>query len=386
MQNHQEHEAVIPRPRGNLPKLCAGVITAITTGGVVYASPETFLASAALAVALVTLGSLLHALCLLVEEVLHHRNTRYRGRVRLIPSACGLGGRALLAVGVGGLLLHLMRCSLHLGAQCWELFLLAPVFYMLLKALGVLGPSEVEVSEICEERKMNVAHGLAWSFYLGYLKLVLPRLEDSIAEFCASHPTSRNLWARGSRKLFILIPLNGKISHQLKDEDEQLQFYDNLPNCEMNMAGIRGRVYKHSVYKVLDEDGRAHDCVVEFATPVLTLYKMSQERSAGFGESERRQQVLLFYKTLQDILEGSLECRNRYRLILLLDETEDDPHFLSKAILRHLNQQEREEFCLNPIPQQETNPPLAPMSRMPTLMISLEPPQPLRDPAEDSYE
>lgn len=36
-------------------------------------------------------------------------------------------------------------------------------------------PSEVEVSELCEARKTNVAHGLAWSFYLGYLKLVLPR-------------------------------------------------------------------------------------------------------------------------------------------------------------------------------------------------------------------
>lgn len=36
------------------------------------------------------------------------------------------------------------------------------------------GPSEVEVSDLCEGRKMNVAHGLAWSFYLGYLKLVLP--------------------------------------------------------------------------------------------------------------------------------------------------------------------------------------------------------------------
>lgn len=41
--------------------------------------------------------------------------------------------------------------------------------------VGVQGPSEVEVSDICERRKMNVAHGLAWSFYLGYLRLVLPR-------------------------------------------------------------------------------------------------------------------------------------------------------------------------------------------------------------------
>lgn len=62
---------------------------------------------------------------------------------------------------------------------------------------------------------------------------------------------------------------------------------------------------------------QAHECVVEYATPLLTLYRMSQERSAGFGEPERRQQVLLFYRTLQDILEHSLECRNRYKLILL---------------------------------------------------------------------
>lgn len=62
---------------------------------------------------------------------------------------------------------------------------------------------------------------------------------------------------------------------------------------------------------------QAHQCVVEYATPLLTLYKMSQESSAGFGEAERRQQVLLFFRTLQDILEQSLECRNRYTLILL---------------------------------------------------------------------
>ena len=56
---------------------------------------------------------------------------------------------------------------------------------------------------------------------------------------------------------------------------------------------------------------------MEYATPLLTLHSMSKESSAGFGEPERRQQVLLFYRTLRDILEDSLECRNHYRLILL---------------------------------------------------------------------
>lgn len=36
------------------------------------------------------------------------------------------------------------------------------------------GPAPVEISEICEMKKMNVAHGLAWSFYLGYLRFLLP--------------------------------------------------------------------------------------------------------------------------------------------------------------------------------------------------------------------
>lgn len=58
-------------------------------------------------------------------------------------------------------------------------------------------------------------------------------------------------------------------------------------------------------------------CMVEYATPLLTLYQMSHDSTAGFSEQDRRQQVLLFYRTLNQILECSLECRNRYRLILL---------------------------------------------------------------------
>ncbi|KAE8286234.1 Stimulator of interferon genes protein [Larimichthys crocea] len=259
------------------------------------------------------------------------------------------GGKTLLAAGLAGLLLYLVGHPLRHEGQCWKLLFLSSVLYPLFKSLGVLGPSEVEVSDICEGRKMNVAHGLAWSFYLGYLRLVLPRLEDSITAFRATHQSS-TFWGRGNRKLLILIPLNANISHKLEDEDDSIHFYDNLPNNEIDRAGVRGRVYKHRVYRVQDEDGKGYNCVVEYATPLLTLYNMSQESRAGFGEPERRQQVLLFYTTLQDILENSLECRNRYKLILLNDEHEDDPHFLSKAILRHLQQQEKEEFCLSPPP------------------------------------
>uniref|UniRef100_A0A8C3AG68 Stimulator of interferon genes protein n=1 Tax=Cyclopterus lumpus TaxID=8103 RepID=A0A8C3AG68_CYCLU len=318
----QDQDALVPRPRGTLPKVCAVALAAMTIGGVVFLSPERFFGWVAMVILILTLGPLLHGLCLMAEEI---------GGVR------------------------------HLRGEEDE-----------------RGP-----------------------FYLGYLRLVLPRLEDSITAFCDTH---KAFLGRGSRKLLILIPVNANISHKMEEEDDNIHFYDNLPNNEINRAGIRGRVYKHSVYRVLDEHEKVHACVAEYATPLLTLYSMSQERSAGFGEPERRQQVLLFYRTLQEILEHSLECRNRYKLILLNDEHEDDPHLLSKALLRHLQQQEREEFCLTPPPQQEVVHPVAwtssappsapamngdchlhePMSREPTLMFSLEEPQPLKEPVEDS--
>ncbi|XP_047441251.1 stimulator of interferon genes protein [Mugil cephalus] len=407
MQCHRDQDALIPRPRGSLPRGCAAALVAITVGGMMLLSPERLFGWVAIAMLTLTLGPLLHGLFLLLEEWLHHSNTRYRGRTvlsHMLP-ACGLGWKTLLTASLACLLLYLAGHPLPHKGQCWELLLLVPVLYTLFKSLGVLGPSQVEVSDICEGRKMVVAHGLAWSFYVGYLQLVLPCLEESIAKFRATHQCSNTSWGHGSRKLLILVPLNANISHKLVDEDSNIRFYDNLPNNEIDRAGVRGRVYKHSVYSVLDEDGKAHECVAEYATPLLTLYRMSQESSAGFGETERREQVLLFFRTLQDILEHSLECRNRYKLILLNDEHENDPHYLSKAILRHLDQQQKEEFCLTPPPHQEVARPFPnapnglptpvhvngdwhrpePMSREPTLMFSLEPPLPLREPVEDTH-
>ncbi|KAL3045226.1 hypothetical protein OYC64_013478 [Pagothenia borchgrevinki] len=404
MQNLQDQDDLIPRPRGSLPKTCAAVLSAMTIGGVLFLSPERLFGWVAMVILILTLGPLLHGLCLLAEEILYHSNTRHRGRgwSHVLP-ACGLWGKTLLAAGLAGLLLHLVRHPLPHQGQSWKLVFLASSLYPLLKSLGVLGPSEVEVSALCEGRKMNVAHGLAWSFYIGYLRLVLPRLDDSITAFCATHQTSS--LGRGSRKLIILIPLNANISHKLNEEDDRILYCDNLPNNEIDRAGVRGRVYKHSVYQVFDDHKKAHACVLEYATPLLTLHSMSQESSAGFGEPERRQQVLLFFSTLQDILENSLECRNYYKLILLNDEHEEDPHFLSKAILRNLQQQEKEEYCLTPSPQQEmvnpfpsqsssgaSAPPIEgdwhhpdPISREPTLMFSLDPPHTLKHPEENSH-
>lgn len=70
---------------------------------------------------------------------------------------------------------YIVKGSLGAGMPFSFAWVRSSDILLTVSVVGVQGPSEVEVSDICEGRKMNVAHGLAWSFYLGYLRLVLPR-------------------------------------------------------------------------------------------------------------------------------------------------------------------------------------------------------------------
>lgn len=77
MQCLQDEDALIPRPRGSLPKVCAVALAAITIGGILFLSPERLFGWVAMVILILTLGPLLHGLCLLAEEMLYHSNTRW---------------------------------------------------------------------------------------------------------------------------------------------------------------------------------------------------------------------------------------------------------------------------------------------------------------------
>lgn len=57
-------------------------------------------------------------------------------------------------------------------------------------------------------------------------------------------------------------------------------------------------------------------CAVEYATPLQSLYAMSQDECAAFSREDRLEQAKLFYRTLEEILRGSKECAGTYRLIV----------------------------------------------------------------------
>lgn len=74
MQSLRDQASLVPRPRSSLPKLCALVVVALTTVAIAILSPEKLLGWAAMVTLLLTLGHVLHGLCLLPEETLYHAN------------------------------------------------------------------------------------------------------------------------------------------------------------------------------------------------------------------------------------------------------------------------------------------------------------------------
>ncbi|KFQ11727.1 Stimulator of interferon genes protein, partial [Leptosomus discolor] len=205
-------------------------------------------------------------------------------------------------------------------------------------------PSAVEMSEMSERSKQNVAHGLAWSYYIGYLKIVLPWLKKSMEEFSRANPNV--LPCRETWKLHILVPLSCDVYDDLEKADSNIQYLTDLTETTLTRAGTKKRVYKHSLYAIRDEDNKLWHCAVEYATPLQSLYAMSQDECAAFSREDRLEQAKLFYRTLEEILKGSKECAGSYRLIAYEESGEAETHFLSREILWHLQQQRHEEYAI----------------------------------------
>ena len=153
----------------------------------------------------------------------------------------------------------------------------------------------MEVSQINERENKNVADGLAWSYYFGYLKLVLPVLEDQISK------SEDYRFKITKKKLFILLPKSCYTYETIDKADPRVISDGNLPPYERNRGGIFKRVYMHTVHRVeMSEmplpDGDVEEpyyIILEYATPLMTLYDMSRNAEAGLSREQRDEQVFL---------------------------------------------------------------------------------------------
>ena len=162
--------------------------------------------SAALLTLSAVFGELVRRMCLVTEEV-RHKGTRYQGNWKHIFSSTFTFeyGRSIIVVTVGSALFVCYALYEHyevfshpdyaimFAVNC---FLVPQLVFL----VGLRELSPVETSEINERGNKNLVDGLAWGYYFGYLKLVLPRLEEQIGK------SDEFRYQITKKKLFILLP------------------------------------------------------------------------------------------------------------------------------------------------------------------------------------
>ena len=74
--------------------------------------------------------------------------------------------------------------------------------------IGAQKLSQAKLSHLAETKTKNVADGLAWGYYCGYLKLLLPHLDDVLEKAVAPDFVLQNDDMKKAiqvKKLFIII-------------------------------------------------------------------------------------------------------------------------------------------------------------------------------------
>ena len=307
MDRQQENNGFGPlsKPRGKASLLAAFFVVAFcvavhlkiahSTGNQQGRDEFVFLLFiSALLILSLAVGEVVRRACLGIEEI-QHKQTRYEGSwTKVFNTTFAFKyGRAILVVGAVSFLIvsfSLYReCNTFCRAEYAIFFslncFLAP---QLLFLVGLRELSSVEVSEINERENKNVADGLAWSYYFGYLKLVLPHLEGQIGKSDYKYKITK-------KKLFILLPKNCYTYDKIVDADRRITVAGNLDPYEINRGGILKRSYKHTVHRIEmprpDGEVDEYHVVLEYATPLMSMYDMSEHAECGLSREERDEQV-----------------------------------------------------------------------------------------------
>lgn len=83
-----------------------------------------------------------------------------------------------------------------------------------------------------------------------FLGLSTPGFQARIRTYNQRHNNTAR--GAGSRKLYILLPLDCGVPDDLSEADPNIRFLHKLPEQSADRAGIKGRVYTNSIYEILE--------------------------------------------------------------------------------------------------------------------------------------
>lgn len=176
---------------------------------------------------------------------------------------------------------------------------------------------------------LDYGTGMAYSFYYGYLRIILPStgtankgILEKIENFEDTHDVSVTV-----KKLFILIPSSSYISPDLKELSYGwLENSQELEVEKRDRAGIKSRSYHNNIYKIYpggkNPGVKPEYVVVEGATPMLTFFEVQKHfhpESATY-KKYREQIIRLFYVKLKELISNDPDCKDLCELIYYNDQ------------------------------------------------------------------
>ena len=255
----------------------------------------------------IILGEFTNRLCLIFEEYFH-LHTRYNGSVMNMLKACfsDISFKAVLFAAIFACVI-IVSTLLSQGVEYFKLEYIEIILSgigsgsLVVYLLSLDTLSRVQISSLMENNNRLVANGLAWSFYFGYLKIILPDLQQRISE----SPWAEKL---SSKKLFILLPSDCYAFGKLSEEDDAIERAgdDAMIEYDCERAGVFKRSYRNVVYN-LNKGGKPLYILVQYATPLCSLFDMSHSAEANLSAEDRDEQAKLFLRTLETILENPSE-------------------------------------------------------------------------------
>lgn len=204
------------------------------------------------------------------------------------------------------------------------------------------------LSDLSTMKGLDYGSGMAYSYYYGYLRLILPStgtaskgIVEKIENFEDNHDVTFPV-----HKLFILIPSSGYIPPDLKEASYQwMESANELEEEKRNRAGNIGRTYRNNAYKI-HPDGRnaSRDpvyVVVEGATPLLTFHEVQQHTHLETAVYKRYNHKIIekFYTKLKEILQSTPDTRDLCELIYYSDyDVKGNKVNVAKIILERISE------------------------------------------------
>ncbi|CAH0564953.1 unnamed protein product [Brassicogethes aeneus] len=286
----------------------------------------------------------LHRFILLCEEKSHIKS-RYNNKLSTVFS----NFMSLSKTAVTTLILSIIivvvvgasKKSLAIIVNKNELFWLLLSIFMLMKLLN-LNSTKLHMSYwISQNYGIDYGAGMAYSFYHGYLKLLLTKigigdvnLKENMELYESHHDIKFEVY-----KLFILIPKSLNCYESLEEGSKYVECASSMLEKKITRAGVKDRVYKNSVYKIFENNKDIRYVLAEYATPLKTfieVVKHTGQHSETYKALES-DIVHQFYITLQMILKEN--HLNTCELLYYEDEDTD----VGALILSRIKQLKKDE-------------------------------------------